>query len=113
MNENFMQPFCAVAVRLVRGDVNSNSRDHMKLTGLTSSFCVLPGSPYIKSGKEYSTTLGKLWQRRMYKGRIRCQLGGTSSSQEDEIGPDANMQSTLGENDTVRQLPEFQFSWRF
>lgn len=83
----------------------------MKLTGLTSSFCMLQGSPYIISGTKDSTTLGNLWKRRMHKGRIRCQLGGASSSQEDEIGPDADVPSTPGGNDTVSNLPLFLFSW--
>jgi len=65
------------------------------------------GSPYIKSGKKNSAALGKLWRRQIHKGRIRCQLGGASSSQEDEIRPDANMPSTLGGNDTVSHLPQF------
>ena len=73
--------------------------------GLISNFCTPQGAPYLKAGKRSTTTLGIFWQRRVCKGRVRCELGGASSFQEDEIGPDANVPSTSDGNDTVSHLP--------
>lgn len=80
-------------------------------SGLTSSFYMPRGASHMKAGKKSLTTLGYLWQRPLWKGRVRCQLGGASSSPEDEIEPEENVPSTSGGDDTVSALPWYQFSW--